>query len=283
MDRNKFKTRVLNKPVTIAPLCLDPFTARLIEQIGFKAGYVSGGGLGYQLALSEALLSVTEIAGATAAITKRSGLPVIVDGGVGFGDPVHVTRMMWELEQAGAAGVEIEDQVAPKRVSHHRGVEHLVTKDEMVAKVKAAVAARQDPDFLIIARTNGVKNHGFDDAIERGKAYRDAGADMIMLFPSTEDEWAAAPKLLDCPLAAIDVVGGRTSDEWDQLGFSLVIDAFTAQVLSYETVRDAYTKGFNGEPGRGRTDLWNLYGDLNLVAGLEELYDIERATTEPGT
>jgi methylisocitrate lyase len=255
----------------------------LAEEIGFKAAYLSGGGLGYQLALSEALLSVTEIASAATAITRRSGLGLIVDGGVGFGDPVHATRMMWDLEQAGAAGVEIEDQVAPKRVSHHRGVEHLVPTGEMVAKIKAVVAARDDPDFIIIARTGGVKEGGFDHAIERAKAYRDAGADMIMMFPTTEDDWEKAPELLQTPMVAIEPFGRRTNEEWDQLGYQLVIDAFTAQVLAYETVRDAYTKGFNGEPSRSRTDLWRLYGELNVVAGLEELYEIERATTEPGT
>lgn len=283
VNRAEFKTELLNRPVTIAPLCLDPFTARLTEEIGFRAGYLSGGGLGFSLALSEALLSINDIAGAAAAITKRSGLPLIVDGGVGFGDPVHVTRMIWELEQAGAAAVEMEDQVAPKRVSHHRGVEHLISTDEMVSKVKAAAAARSDPDFIIIARTGGVKNYGFEDAIERGRAYRDAGADMVMLFPSTEDEWARAPELLECPLAAIDPMGARSNAQWDEWGYSLVIDAYTAQVLSYETVRDAYLAGFAGTPLRGRADLMQLYGALPTVAGLDELYDIERTTTEPGT
>src|SRR5690606_28455642 len=132
-------------PAVLAPLCLDPLTARLAAELGYGAGYLSGGALGYSLAVSEALLTLSEVAGATAAITRRTDLPLIVDGGVGFGDPVHTARAMWDLEAAGAAAVELEDQVAPKRVSHHRGVEHLVPVEEMVAKIEVAVAARRDP------------------------------------------------------------------------------------------------------------------------------------------
>ena len=117
VERRQFRERVLDSrgPAMLAPITLDPLTARLCEQLGFTAGYVSGGGLGYQLALSEALLTVTELAATVAAITRRSSLAVIVDGGVGFGDPVHVARAMWEFEAAGAVAVELEDQVAPKR------------------------------------------------------------------------------------------------------------------------------------------------------------------------
>ena len=96
-----------------APLCLVPLTARLWEQLGFESGYLSGGGLGYQLALSEALLTVDELAGYARAITRRSGLALVIDGGVGFGDPVHVARMMWEFEATGAVGVELEDLPIP--------------------------------------------------------------------------------------------------------------------------------------------------------------------------
>ncbi len=127
-----------------------------------------------------------------AAITRRCDLPIIVDGAVGFGDPVHVTRMMWDLEDAGAAAVELEDQVAPKRVSHHRGIEHMVSDDEMAAKVAAAVAAWRDPNFLVIARTAAVTHEGVDAACRRARAYVDAGADVILVpIPATNDDIAA--------------------------------------------------------------------------------------------
>lgn len=267
------------KPV-FAPLCLEPMIARLCDDLGFGAGYLSGGGLGYSRAISEALLTTTELSAVASWITRRTELPLIVDIGVGFGDPVHVTRAIWEMEASGAAGVELEDQVAPKRVSHHRGVEHLIPVTEMAAKIEAAANARQDPNLLIIARTGGVRNEGFDAAIARGRAYVQAGADMVMLFPRTEEQWLAAPERLDCPVAVIEALHTRTRDEWSRLGYDLVIDPYTGQVLAYEAIRDAYARQARGQGGRAREDLMDLYGELFHAAGLEALYDIEKDTTE---
>jgi methylisocitrate lyase len=263
----------------VAPLTLDPLTARLCESLGYRAGYLSGGALGYQYAVSEALLTVTELADACRRMAVRSGLPIIVDGGVGFGDPVHVQRAMWEFEAAGAAAVELEDQVAPKRVSHHRGIEHLVPVGEMVAKLEAALDARRDPDFLIIARTGAVRHEGFTAAVERLRWYREAGADVLLLFPSTEEEWLAAPEMLDAPLAAM-----VSADTDLPPGWPLVIDPFTGQVVAYRAMRDAYgALARDGSTGQTLRDLMAVYRELPAMAGLEELYDLERRTTEPGT
>ena len=152
---------------TVAPLALDPLTAHIAEQAGFKTVYVSGGALGYSYGVSEALLTVTEIADVTRRITTQSALDVIVDIGVGFGDPVHVSRTIHEMESAGASAVEIEDQVAPKRVSHHRGIEHLVPPDLMAAKIREAVSARTSEQMLVIARTGAIKNESYDAAVSR--------------------------------------------------------------------------------------------------------------------
>ena len=281
--RQEFRAAIESGEPVFAPLCLTPLTARIVEEQGYRAGYLSGGALGYELAVSEALLTLTELATASRQITRRSGLPLIVDGGVGFGDAVHGARTIWELEETGAAAIELEDQVAPKRVSHHRGVEHLIPKDEMAAKIRVAADARVDPDFLIIARTGGVRNESFDSAIERAKAYRDAGADILMLFPSNEDGWEAAPKLLDAPLAAITSLDARTPTQWAELGWSLVIDPFTAQLLSVEVVRNAYARfAAQGNTGTelGGERLRKAYAELSDLAGLEELFQIERETTE---
>jgi methylisocitrate lyase len=282
--RQRFRAAIGSGSPVMVPLCLDPMTARLCEELGFQAGYLSGGALGFQLAVSEALLTVTELAGATAAISRRSGLPMIVDGGVGFGDPVHVARMMWEFEAAGAVAVELEDQIAPKRVSHHRGVEHLVPPADMVAKIRMAVAARQDPDFLVIARTGAVRNEDFDAAIERGKAYFDAGADLVMLFPQTDDQWGAAAGLLPGPVAVMAALDARLPAEWASLGFAVVIDPFTGQVAAFDAVRSVYQRQLTAADGKAElAGRFAIYRELPGVAGLDELYDIERATTEPGT
>jgi methylisocitrate lyase len=278
-SRQRLRAAISEGGPVLAPLTLDPLTARLCHSLGYRAGYLSGGALGYQYAVSEALLTITELADTCRRMTTRSDLAIIVDGGVGFGDPVHVQRAMWEFEAAGAAAVELEDQVAPKRVSHHRGVEHLVATEDMVAKIVAAVDARRDPDFLIIARTGAVRHEGFEAAIARLQAYRQAGADVLLLFPTTEEEWAAAPGRLDAPLAAM-----VAADTKLPLGWPLVIDPFTGQVLAYRAVRDAYTRvAREGTSGYALRDLMAVYRELPGMAGLEELYDLERRTTEPGT
>ncbi|MEZ5558097.1 MAG: isocitrate lyase/PEP mutase family protein [Pseudomonadales bacterium] len=264
-----------------APLCLDALTARLAARCGFSFGYLSGGALGYSYAVSEALLTLTELTDATRRLTIRSELGIIVDGGVGFGDAVHVARAIWEFEAAGACAIEIEDQVAPKRVSHHRGIEHLVPAEVMAAKIEQAAAARRDPEFLIIARTGAVKNEGFEQALKRLQRYRRAGADVLMLMPEGEEQIRTARDRLDAPLATITSLDAKPREQWAALGWNLVIDPFTAQVLAYDAIRNAY-EGFNhrGSTGADRRRVFEIYGELPEMAGLDALYHIEDTTTE---
>ena len=286
--RRELRARLTDDgPALLVPLALDPLAARQAAALGFEAVYLSGGALGYQYAVSEALLSVTEVADVTRRIAARSPVPLIVDGGVGFGDPVHLTRAVWELEAAGAAAIEIEDQVAPKRVSHHRGVEHLVTTEEMVAKVTHATAARTDPDLVIIARTGAVANESFDAAVDRARAYVEAGADAILLMPRDDDQWRRAPREIEAPLVTFSSLPTRTSEEWAEGGWRVVLDPFSAQVLAHQVVEGFYRSvlaGVDGvSPSFDPREIMAGYRTLPGTAGLEELYDIERATTEPGT
>lgn len=283
-DRRRLGAAVSSRETVLAPLCLDPLAARLCEELGFDTGYLSGGALGYSLAVSEALLSVSELAAAVSAITKRSGISVVADIGVGFGDPVHVARAVWELEGAGAAAVELEDQVAPKRVSHHRGIEHLIPTSDMLAKIRVAVATRHDPDLLIIARTGAVRHEGFDAALERGRAFFGAGADVVLLSPQHEEQWRAATRELPGPVAVLSRLDARLPAEWRQLGYALVLDPFTGQAVAFDALNRAYRAQLEGRGlERSQAELEAVYRRLPAVAGLEALYDIERATTEPGT
>src|SRR5205807_4826568 len=120
-------------------------------------------------------------------------LPLIVDGTTGFGDPIHVLRTVRDLEHAGAAGIEIEDQLTPKHAHHHRGVDHPISLEAMVEKVEAAVEARRDPDFLIIARTNTIGEVSFEEAVRRSLAFAEAGADMILALPRSEEQYRRLP------------------------------------------------------------------------------------------
>jgi len=139
-------------PVT-APLVLNPLMARMVEAAGFPAGYLGGGSTGYQKVALEANLNLTEMCQAALDIGAVSSLPLILDGACGYGDPMHMRRTIGMSEAAGFAGIEIEDQLVPKRAHHHVGIEHMIPAELMAAKVEAAVGARRSPDFLIIART----------------------------------------------------------------------------------------------------------------------------------
>jgi methylisocitrate lyase len=275
------RTALSGTEPVFAPLCLDPLTARLAFKSGFQFGYLSGGALGFSYAVSEALLTMTELVDVTRRLTLRSSLSIIVDGGIGFGDPVHVARAVWEFEAAGAAAIELEDQVAPKRVSHHRGVEHLVEMEMMCAKIEQAVAARESPDFLIIARTGAVKNENLESALKRLVNYQRSGADVLMFMPENEEQMRAARGALDAPLSTIAALDARPREEWAALGWSLVIDPFTAQVLAFDAMRNAYQQfQSTGSTGFDSARIFEIYRELPAMAGLEELYAIEDATTE---
>ncbi|MFD6530980.1 oxaloacetate decarboxylase [Streptomyces sp. NPDC060184] len=284
LARAAFRRRVETEGPLMIPHCPDALTARLCEELGFDGGYLGGGGLGLSLAVSEALLSLTELTRAAAAVRRRSALPLVVDGGVGFGDAVHVTRTVWELEAAGVHAIELEDQVAPKRASHHRHVEHLIPVEEMAGKVRAAVAARRDPDLLLIARTGAVRNESFEAALERCEAYFSAGADVVMLLPENDEQRAAAPRRLSGPVALLTSFDLHAPQEWTGLGYSMVIDPVTGQTAAFSALREAYEAQRAGLPSpRPAAESFAVYERLQDLAGFGELYDIERATTEPGT
>ena len=279
--RQKLREAIAAGDVVFAPLALDALTARIAERAGFDAVYVSGGALAYSHGVSEALLTLSELADTTRHVVAGCEAAVIADGGVGFGDAVHVARTITEVEATGAAAIEIEDQVAPKRVSHHRGIEHLVAPDEMAAKVEYAVKARRDEDFLIIARTGAVRNESFDAAVDRANLYREAGADLLMLMPTAEEQWIDAPKRINGPLASITSLDLRSKAEWQGLGWRLVIDPFTAQVAAVNAIQAAYREFMRtGTTGTDRAEIMATYRTLAELAGLGPLYAIEDATTE---
>lgn len=260
------------EPPVIAPLCLEPLVGRLIEQTGFKAAYVGGGALGYALAISEALLTINDFADVTRRIVQRVGIPVIVDGTVGFGDAIHTVRAMWELESAGAAGVEFGDQVAPKRAHHHKGIDHLVATEVFAAKIEEAKRARQNPDFVLIARTGAAREESMDQALQRAHAYVDAGADGILIAGTPPEEWARVRR--EFPGTYLVHMGRETRAQATELGVSLVLDAFTANLVAFNAIRDALQAAMRGDPPA------TLKDDRPAVSGIQELWEIEARTTE---
>lgn len=229
----------------LVPGAFNALTARLIERAGFRAAYLSGAAFSAgALALPDVgLFTLSELAGETTRLTRATSLPLIVDADTGFGEAVNVERTVVELEAAGAAAVQLEDQRLPKRCGHLSG-KSLVEADEMCAKLRAAAAARRDGDFVILARTDARGVEGFDAAVERARQYVAAGADWI--FPEaleTPDEFARFAKAVPVPLVANLTEFGRspllTRTELQQLGYAAALLPVTTLRLAMKAVADA--------------------------------------------
>ena len=267
--------------LVVAPLALDALSAALAKQVGFDAVYLGGGGLGYARAVTEALLTATELAEATRAITERVDVAVVVDGGVGFGDAVHMARSIRLLEQAGAAAVEIEDQVAPKRAHHHKGVEHLVSTEEMTGRIRAAAHARHSGLPLLIARCNAFSHESVEATLERGAAYEDAGADLLMFLPRDQAQFDSASRGSKVPLAAMTIGAGRPPAEMLGAGYALSVDPMSATVLAYRALRQGY-EGLRDRTGFGMTrdEVLQIIHEVGQTIGIDRFYEIEAVTTE---
>ena len=225
------------------PGAFAPIVARLIERQGFDGAYVSGAALAADLGLPDiGLVTQSEVVSRAGAIVRACALPVIVDVDTGFGAPLNAARTIALLEEAGLAGCHLEDQEMPKRCGHLER-KTLVPTAEMVRRLRAAAEARRDPDFLLIARTDARGPEGLDAAIERARAYVDAGAAMI--FPEAlqdEHEFAAFRAAIDVPLMANMTEFGKSPllsrRTLGNLGYNLVIYPVTTFRLAMKAVED---------------------------------------------
>ncbi len=270
-----------------APTCYDPLTARIAEEAGFECLSLGGYAMGTHLATSEPLLGLGEVARIVRDIARTCHLPIIVDAGAGWGDPLHVIRTVRDLEAAGAAALHMEDQLFPKRAHYHKGVEHIIPVDEMAAKVRAAAAARRDPDFVIVARTDAMRTDGYAEGIRRANAYAEAGADLVMLFPNTDAEARRAPKDVRVPLVYVNSEGNRlgrpifSAREAEEIGYKVLYDAITVTLVAYRAVRDVLTRlKATGRTGLDQAEMVPLRKAIEDTIGLEEHYRIERDTVE---
>jgi len=212
----------------MAPGVADALNARLVRQHGFEAIYMTGAGTAAtRLGMPDVgLLTMTEMIDNAARIADASGLPLIADADNGYGGVLNVRRTIQGYERAGVAAVHLEDQVFPKRCGHLAG-KQLVSADEMVAKIRAAVDARTDPDFVIIARTDAIAAESFDAAIERAGRYRDAGADVLFVEAPNQHQLPQIWPRLDFPLLYNMAASGKTpflgKEEIEALGFKIII------------------------------------------------------------
>jgi len=232
--RKTLRTLVEARRGALVPGAFNALSARVIEDLGFEAIYVTGAGVtNMNLGLpDQGFMGLAEIAEATSRIRDAVGLPLIVDMDTGFGNALNTYHSVRKLERAGADCVQLEDQVAPKRCGHFSGKE-VISTEEAVSKIKAAVDARTDPDFMIMARTDAAATHGFEAAVERAQRFAEAGADILFVEAVTSaDEIRALPRRLGPPQLMNMVIGGRTpivgADELGQLGYGIVLYANAA-------------------------------------------------------
>jgi 2-methylisocitrate lyase-like PEP mutase family enzyme len=228
------KEKLNQKRALIVPGAANALAARVIESMGFEAIYLSGAGLTntfYGLP-DLGFINLNDLASHTSAIKDAVALPLIVDADTGFGNAINVRQTIKVLERAGADGVQLEDQDSPKRCGHFND-KSVITANEMVGKIKAAVDTRTNPDFLVIARTDANAVHGIKEALERAQLYQDAGADVIFVeAPKNLAEIKEIASSLSVPQIINIVIGGKTPtlshDQLKEMGFAMVLYANAA-------------------------------------------------------
>src|SRR3984885_14756051 len=229
MKKSARLRQLISQPeVLVAPGAYDGITARLVEQASFSTVYMTGAGTSMAHGFPDfGLLSMSEMVDNAAMMARTVEIPVISDADTGYGNELNVTRTVREFEARGVAGIHIEDQGFPKKCGHLDDKE-IVPREDWLAKIRAAVAARRSADFAIIARTDARAVAGFDEAVARGNAALAAGADMVFLeAPQTLEEVAAVPRLVKGPCLLNVVRGGKTPDldlrEAEAMGYKLAI------------------------------------------------------------
>jgi 2,3-dimethylmalate lyase len=269
--------------MVLAPGCYDALGARLVEEAGFPAVYMTGfGTAASQVGRPDVgLLTMSEMVDNARRIAAAVGIPVIADADTGYGNPINVIRTVQEYEAAGVAAIHIEDQVMPKKCGHMEG-KHVIPVDEMAAKVRAAVAARRSPDFLIIARTDARAVEGLPAALDRARRYRDEGADVLFVEApqSVAEIEQVAAGLPEAPLLFNYAEGGRTPPVTHavlrDLGFKLVIFPIGTLLAATGAIRALLAQiRRDGSPIAALPTLEPFDAFLEFI-GLPEIRELER-------
>lgn len=276
-----FRERVLDDEIIVAPGAYDAASAKLAEQAGAEVVYMSGSSVststhGYP---DVGLTTLTEMTERARQMVTAVDVPVFCDADTGYGNPINVRRTVEEFERAGAAGIHIEDQVFPKRCGHFEGKD-VIPREEMVPKLRAAVDARSDDDFVLIARTDARTVRGFDDAVDRAQAYLDAGADVIFFeAPESRDELAEAAERIDAPMLANMTEGGKTpmlpADELEALGYDIALFPATGFKAMLKALQDVYGEIVETGTQTGVMDRLVTWEGRNQVTGLSTVADWE--------
>lgn len=267
---------LLERPGIVRSLGVhDVFTALIAQQEGLETVFIGGfGTAASRLGMPDLnLLTLTEMAEAVRRMATRLHIPVVADGDTGHGGPANVVRTVQEFESAGASGILIEDQVFPKRCGHFQG-KQVIPLEEMAAKIRLAVRARSNPDFVIIARTDARQRNGFQDAVERARACGEAGADCLFIeAPESLEELQAIPGLLNKPVLANMLTGGVTPvvsiGELERMGYKIAVYPVESLMVTCTAVRRLARAAL----AEGRLD--SLEGEMESFEGLKALLGLK--------
>jgi 2,3-dimethylmalate lyase len=277
-----FKQYVLDEEILLLPVVHDALCAKIAAKAGFKAicaaGYANTASLLGKPDVS--LLTLHEMVDAAWRIADAADLPVFADGDTGHGNVINVIRTVKLFEKAGVAALFIEDQVAPKRCGHMSG-KQVIPAAEMVAKLKAALDARADPDLIIMARTDALSVHGLDDALERAHRYVEAGADMIFVeAPETVAEMQRITAEIKVPALANMIPGGRTpilnARELQAMGYAAVAYPTANTYIIARAVQDFFEDLYRSGTPLGFADRMMHFDDFNALVGLPEIRSQEQ-------
>ena len=277
----QFRKLLGQKGILVLPGVYDCISAKIAEQAGFKAAGVTGAGLaasvlGYP---DVGLTTMSEVLTQTRNMVRAVNIPIFADCDTGYGNPLNVYRTIQEFEDAGVGGLFIEDQIWPKRCGHFEK-KQLISKEDMIQKIKAALDARRDPDLVIMARTDARAVYGLDEAIGRARAYVEAGADMIFIeAPQSVEELRKVAKSVNVPTFANMVEGGKTPilsvKELEEMGFKVASFSGSAQKMAIRAMREL----LNGLKATGRlgdfVDKIATLSERSELLGLPKYYDME--------
>jgi len=272
------------------PAAFDPLTARIVEAAGFKTIYNGGFVTGGMSAISEPLLTMTEQIAVASNIASTVRIPVVMDAGAGWGEPLHTMRTVRECIRHGIAGVHIEDQLFPKRAHYHTYIAHNIPLNEYVDKIRLACEQRDqtDKDFVIIARSDACREQGFKEAVKRVNAAAAAGADMGLIFPRTPAEAIKTPQVCKTPMIYVQSRGTRDGRplysyrQLEDMGYAGCIDATLAICVHFHYMTRAMKELKRTGDYKGMTNAECVAARKGVedLIGLEDYYAIERATVE---
>jgi 2-methylisocitrate lyase-like PEP mutase family enzyme len=280
--RQTFKQLLKRNKLLVAPGCFDGLSARLVQEGGFEAAYLSGGAVARSMGIPDiGLVTMSESIDRAVQVVSAINIPVIADADTGYGNAVNLVRSVREFERAGVAAIHIEDQITPKRCGHLDGKE-VISLSEMAKKLEAALATRSDPDFCIIARTDARGVNGFEDAVKRANAFAKLGVDAVFFeAPQSEDELAEIPQRVpNIPLLVNVFKGGKTPmlpmERLEKMGYRIAIYPSETQRAAIHAMRIALSTLKREGTTEAIDASLTTFKDRDKVVGLDDWNKIER-------